>query len=488
MEILSLQVLDILDEARAYVARRVNAEHATTKDLPNEMILKIFSFLCPPMAVSKRNSRSSDTKDHPTSDLRRVTQVCSVWRFLALKSPVLWSTAFNFNDEALPWLKELLCRCGSFPIHITADFYSACCPIKAQGMIEKFEIISNSSPIIGSISVVYDEHSPLLAIIEYFISRFTSATRLSFSTMPSFHGWKVGWQTYGNLLPGLDNHSLQQLEVNGYRPDLTLSCFHRLASLSVSCLSGITANDWGWALTGLPELTHLRLENAISSHGDAGFQAENIKFPRLKTLALIGEFDHGIGDFLLAIEATKKFSLFLHCTIGKKTILDQLLQGLRKWFAIWNINLQPDVSRRRVDIMSSHSRFRLHNQIPGKELSDEWFRVFLNWRHLPNVHCLRKLQADILQIFGPILRQTRTLSISPGGFEQGFVCCPGFWLEYFHRIRTLRFLNAEGDINGTAGCFINALCNDIGVSLIRDYISRISLFMLASISRTIDKH
>jgi len=488
MQIISL--LEVIEKERAIFAGLRNAAHAATKDVPNEILLKIFSFLCPPMAISKRNSRSSDAKDHSTADLRRVTQVCSAWRFLALASPGLW-TVLNFNDEALAWLKELLRRCGSFPIHITADsspFNFFRIRFKAQGMIEKFEMISTSSPTIGSISVVYDKLSPLLVVIENFISqKCISTTRLSISTTPGFRIWR-GWQTDGNLLPRLDkSHNLRQLEVSGYRPDLTLSSFRQLASLSVSCLIGITANEWGRALSGLPELIHLRLEYAISSN--IGFQAESIKIPCLKTLALIGEFDDGIGDFLLAIEATKKFSLFLHCTIDKNTILDQLLQGLRKWFAIWNINLHPDVGRRRVDVMSSFARFRLHNQIPGNELSDEWFRVFLNWRRIPNVHCIRKLQADILQVFGPVLRQTRTLSICAGGLDEGFICSPGFWQEYFHRVRTLRFLKVAcgGDV-GNTGCFINALCNDIGVSPFYDYNSRISSFMLASISRTIDEH
>ena len=459
------------------VARTLNAAQGATKDFPNEMFSNIFWFLCPPGAASmgSRNSRPSAGKEHPTADLRRVTQVCSVWRTAALASPSLWSTSLNFNDEALPWLKELLRRCGSMPIHITADFSSVYAfhscggALKAQGMIEKFELMLTSSLNIGSISVVYNKNSPFVPIIENFLSRkCSSATRLSFSTL----AWRIprGRQIDGELLPSLNNHHLRQLEVNGYRPDLTLTCFRQLAWLSVSSITGETASDWVRVLAGLPELEHLRLEDAISSNTEfqVGFQAKSIQFICLKTLTIIGDFDDGIGDFLLAIEATKKYSLFLHCTIGKHTNLSHLLYGLQKWFAIWNINLQTDVGQRRVDFMASHTRFRLHNQIPGKELSDEWFRIFFSWRRLLNPHSLRKLQADVFQILGPVLRQTRTLSICPDTYDHGYICGPDFWQEYFHEVKTLRFLNStrDGDINdSTTGCFINAICNDIGVSL-----------------------
>jgi hypothetical protein len=188
----------------------------------------------------------------------------------------------------------------------------------------------------------------------------------------------------------------------------------------------------------------------------------------LKTLALIGQFDDGIGEFLSAVDATKGYSLLLHCTLGEKSNLGLLLLSLRKWFSLWNTtNLPPWVGSRRVDIMASLSRFRLHNQIPGNDLSNEWFRVFFNWRRLHPILRLRKLQESVLNVFAPILEQTRSLCISPGEYDEGFICCPGFW-QYFRGVRTLRFLGRDDGVTyrSTTAYFINALCNDLGTCLI----------------------
>src|SRR5258705_4731631 len=106
MQFISLiDELKFLDSKRANIARLLNSEREATKNIPNEILLEIFSLLCPPGAGSmgSRNSRPSETKDHPTADLRRITQVSSMWRSVALASPRLWATSLKLNDEALPW-------------------------------------------------------------------------------------------------------------------------------------------------------------------------------------------------------------------------------------------------------------------------------------------------------------------------------------------------------------------------------------------------
>ena len=377
-------------------------------------------------------------------------------------SPSLWSRSLDCNKESLAWFTELLTRCRSAPIHIIVDFYQFS---KSSDMAIKLEMVSAFSPNIGSLSVHCDSdylREPLSSLLNSVLSMSTSATRLSFhldrKVVP-----KIWYRNTRKNLPSLGNQQLRQLEVQGYWPDLSLPCFHQLTWLSVSSISGLTAKDWVQALARLPELTHLRLAEAITSDiASQGFHGR-INFPNLKTLALIGSFDDGLGEFLLAVEPAQRYSLFLHCTLGNNSNVDELVCGLRKWFAVWNTDLPPDVGKRRIDLMASCSRFRLHNQIPGTNLSNEWFRIYFNWKSI-NALRLRKIQAEIFDLFRPVLRQTQTLCISTGCIFEGYVCCSSFWQD-FQAVKILRFLLSKGHAS-TTPCFIKALCNDIGMFLI----------------------
>lgn len=463
--------LDYFDKERASVARDLNRQQATTKTLPLELLLKIFALLLPSGDgfMGRRNSRSSNKKDHPTADLRRTTQVCSLWRKVALESPSLWSRNLDCNKESLAWFTELLQRCQSAPVHLIADF----CQVRFlhtwySDMADKLEMVVALSPNIGSLSMVYNGgnlREPLSNLLNIVISMSTSATRLSFCVDMKLI--PPQWRSTRHSLPSLSNQQLRQLEVEGCWPDLSLPCFGQLTWLSVSYVSELTAKDWVQALVGLPELKHLRLKEAMSSiSASRGFHG-HIKFPNLKTLTLIGKFDDGLGEFLLAVEPTQRYSLFLHCTLVKNSNVDLLVCGLRRWLAVWNTNLPPEVGQRRIDLMASCSRFRLHNQIPGTNLSDEWFRIYFNWKSINSPERLRKIQTEIFDLFQPVLKQTHTLCIVTDGICEGFVCCPSFW-QHFQAVKILRFTSRDlGECSTTAG-FIKAMCNDIGMLIIHE--------------------
>lgn len=457
--------------------------------LSNDELLAIFRFLLPDMLEKVDEHICQKDVQPSTKDIRSASQVCRSWRNLALGYTVLWSQ-FNCTGEALSWLEELVRRSCSTPVHIFAKFPSkwrrSFGPQASATFTETMDTVLSAVPSIASLSIFTKAIWWIGQDTRSMIERWLLSASL---TSLVLHCHETSFTLLTSIAKFPSAQSIRHLDLKGCRIGPCLTTFRHLHTLYLSrpwghSLPSTTSSlDWVHALSQLPELVHLKLDNVIIKDRTDKYQAARLDLPRLQTLALRGNLCNGIDQFLSAMSNTHRYSLLLVCSVKyldevPGTLVDPsiFIGGLERWFNMWYNELPSSTATRRISLRPALSRLVVHNQIKGGTFTDQWFRISLDWkprtagllspRHRQKI----KVEMEVLKILQPVLRRTTRLMIWTDEFQS---CPTNFW-QPFESVEVIQFVNSKRRYYGMDP-LLKTLVEDTGMSylhLIYHYIDR----------------
>ncbi len=211
--------------------------------------------------------------NHTPYQWLNITQVCSDWRSVALKSRALWSLIETTTK--VEWVKCLLSR--SFPAPLTVRFHcygrdsldeSLRWALKALHRIVKVDLRDCRNSINSQLPQIFNQSAPLLTSIS-----------LTYAIGPLLGS--------GPVLSSLELPSLTHLHVSGYGPNTCRSLFQpTMTHLYLTDLS-----DMGWStffahLQQMRSLVVLEVDNSLPRA--ESWQGQTLyPLPRLSHLQLL---------------------------------------------------------------------------------------------------------------------------------------------------------------------------------------------------------
>ncbi|KAF9534051.1 hypothetical protein CPB83DRAFT_831835 [Crepidotus variabilis] len=451
-------MLDIADLQEQLVSksRQLNSFSPICGQKFQDILPSIFWFLSPDGELTHPLHKASTTG--PTDDLRHASQVCHAWRKLALDSSSLWGARLDCNRESVLWLLELIRRSKGRPVNIVAFFGNS--PIQS--------VASSSGS--GSLSRIIPKLTAVSSIAVYISSLSPNSHPDQYSTFRKLLCSKIliNGATV-SICEGFDSfYAIPPLQVKprsmtlfGATANLTLSCFDQLHSLSLARSAALrSADDLIATLRHLTVLTHLRLERALDRPNVYLTTPPELRLSYLQSLTLIDELNNGIGYFLASIVSHRPYTLNLECEVVPPCTeheLSSLMQGIKKWSAVWIQSPSVTTLNKTIHIISSRRKLSIKNPT---WLYDYSFSLTLRWKMRTSSRDMWRIESNLMQAMRPVLQHTIQLHVTPD-WKSKAVCPTTFW-EVFPSLRILRFNNHPQEKSENEGLlvFLRALVND----------------------------
>ncbi|KAF9534050.1 hypothetical protein CPB83DRAFT_831834 [Crepidotus variabilis] len=442
-----LSQLALLLQQAAETSRRLNLL-SNVAVLNSDVLLKIFRFLCPDppsehkILQARRNSRTQ----HPTTDVRHVSQVCHEWRQVAIQSPSIWGAILDCSVEPVNWLLELIQRSKGSPVNIVSDLGHGKSTLLA---------ISPKLRVVGSITLFYGWRPSFEEIFNALSKTLQNDTAInifgaSTASLPP------------KILPLTFKPRALKLCTLG--TDLTHQCFTKLQDLSIATPStAFNSSEWVRILRGFPQLIHLRLDRAVdNTHTPTTSSLTPFSLPRLQSFTISCDLSQsGVGQLLSCFVPSQPYALRLNSNLVPLSgQADLFLPGVEKWSSAWLQGASAAAINRKVHIISSGRKISIHNvDMPDNHS----FNITFKWAGRDHDREISKIEAKVLQTMQPVLQCAHELQITPDWKLGRSAICPSRIWEGFTSVRTLCFSNhpdAE-DRNQGLLVFLDALINDL---------------------------
>lgn len=254
-------------------------ESSTILSLSVELLIKIFLLVVHQDRIALPVNREQHA--------RSISQVCRLWRLIALESRSLWATVIQPNGQSRLWLNELLRRSGSQPLDVAVHFKFT--SLQQDEVSPALSLVySNTLHVldqlrrIRSLDLKHSERPMLLAILDKLRPPAPLLETLKIQFCSHFNRLPSRLILFGGQAPNLRTIIIAaEAEVF-----FDITVFSQLTSLYVYPLvPQTTVVEWLQILQCLPMLERLHLEQAIMITENPR-SLPCVKLPRLSYLSI----------------------------------------------------------------------------------------------------------------------------------------------------------------------------------------------------------
>ncbi|KDR77815.1 hypothetical protein GALMADRAFT_245919 [Galerina marginata CBS 339.88] len=273
-------------------------DHISYPELPPDVLSEIFS-LC---AFIVRDRQTQAYIYDGSATLRAISQVCTLWRDLAISDASIWAQVVEFAGGKNIWREEVLRRTQARPVSATIFWPSSKASPHRLGSLPYKEIVFHIDP--SSFKLADG------SMKEHIISSITSFIEGSSKTLTS-----ISVHFPQDVLPAIDPFPviagsdltgrlprLHHLQLTGCSFNFRALLFQKLTSLDIAIFPPRSWNPalFVQALQGMPALISLRMHDTESNVGGRVGDAYSfiirrsqvtVELPQLSILFLSGSLD-----------------------------------------------------------------------------------------------------------------------------------------------------------------------------------------------------
>ncbi|KAJ8702415.1 hypothetical protein PTI98_001129 [Pleurotus ostreatus] len=343
-----------------------NANYATTVKLPSEVLVQIFA--CLAQAPTHPKPEYPESTEPPRAHytwIKEVTHVCSTWRYIALATPLLWTSVLVGPKE---WAEQVLQRAQGVPLDLKfpmLEFLPKPPTAQKETDTDLIKMVFSRPQNIRSVDIAFDGH-----LVNETMELMSSL--LSGAPLPHLERLKITSRSIEFHIPDelFSQSHLRHLSLDTCVANLSTPRFSLLRTLSLALDLGIAGVlD---SLSAMPELEVLFLQDSGYSRSAIMEDApESVIMPSLQEITLKSDF-YEIMDLFKVLVAP------VICSVVVETAqMDDIQSVLHAYSFLQLSHLSPTSAPQSLTIeeLDEAGDFRLLHSSPSQDGKDKMISI-----------------------------------------------------------------------------------------------------------------
>lgn len=342
-----------------------NANYATTVKLPSEVLVQIFACLARALTHSKLEyPESTEPPRAHYTWIKEVTHVCSTWRYIALDTPLLWTSVLVGPNE---WTEQVLQRAQRVPFDLKFPMleFLPKPPAQKETDTDLIKMVFSRPQNIRSVDIAFDGH-----LVNETMELMSSL--LSGPPLPRLERLQITSRSIQFHIPDelFSQSRLRHLSLDTCVANLSTPRFSLLRTLSLALDLGVAGVlD---SLSAMPELEVLFLHDSGYSRSAIMEEApESVIMPSLQEITLVSDFYEIMGLFKVLVAPVV-------CSVVVETAqMDDIQSVLHAYSFLQMSHLSPPSAPQSLTIeeLDEEGDFRLLHSSPSQDGKDKMLSI-----------------------------------------------------------------------------------------------------------------